>query len=114
MNLSLCSVLVPTRTKRMPCSRNSSLIRHGSLRRIPVLASQIHRRRSSGCNALSGSSGKSRGYWRASDAGLAAWTVSAAMSPAEGVTMGVPVDSCLRNRIGDILPSLEALPGQRQ
>ena len=63
---------------------------------------------------LSGSSGKSRGYWRASDAGLAAWTVSAAMSPAEGVTMGVPVDSCLRNRIGDILPSLEALPGQRQ
>src|SRR5215204_3961820 len=63
---------------------------------------------------LSGLSGKSRGYWRASDAGLAAWTVSAAMSPAEGVTMGVPVDSCLHNRMGDILPSLEALPGQRQ
>ena len=80
--------------------------------KLVVAIASLHRLRPA--SRLSGSSGKSRGYWRASDAGLAAWTVSAAMSPAEGVTMGVPVDSCLRNRMGDILPSLEALPGQRQ
>ena len=83
------------------------LVFHLALRQAEGFARSVLR-------LLSGSSGKSRGYWRASDAGLAAWTVSATMSPAEGVTMGVPVDSCLRNRIGDILPSLEALPGQRQ
>jgi hypothetical protein len=62
--------------------------------------------------ALSGASGKLCGLRQERDAGLAARAMAAPMAPVEGMAVGVPVLGRLRDSLGDVLPGLEATPGQ--
>src|SRR5678816_209694 len=63
---------------------------------------------------LSGSSGKLCGLGQERDAGLTAGAMTAPLTPVEGMTMGVPVGRRLRDGCGDLVPGLEAAPGESQ
>src|SRR5512134_2634495 len=65
-----------------------------------------------GIKHLSGSSGKLCGIGQEGDAGLAPWAMTPPLSPAEGMAVRVPVGSSLRDGLGDLVPGLEAAPGQ--
>src|SRR4051794_35945384 len=64
------------------------------------------------CTSLSGSSGKSCGLGQEGDAGLATRTMAASPSPGEGMAVRVPVVGRLCDGLGDLVPGLEAPPGQ--
>src|SRR3954451_12996532 len=61
---------------------------------------------------LNGSSGKLCGVGQERDAGPAVRAMAPPLAPDEGMTVRIPVLRCLRNGGGDLVPGLEATPGQ--
>ena len=61
---------------------------------------------------LTGSSGKLCGLGQERDAGLTMRAMATPLSPSEGMAVRVPVVDRLRDGFGDLIPGLEATPGQ--